>query len=326
MRFAQIFTLLVLAVLTARPAATGELPTLRLGLLSFGTVQWEIETMLAERLDAANGIKVEMVTLANKSAAAVALHGGTVDAVVSDWFWVSRQRAMGDDLTFAPWSSMSGMVLVPAGSDITGLDGLKGKRLGISGGPVDKGWLLLRALAAKEYGLDLDRQVEKSFGAPPLLVQQFEAGRLDALLTFWQHGVPLELKGMRKLIDVAAIPERLGVGAGPPLLGWVFRQSWAEANPAAVRGFLAAGRETKRLLCDSGRPWLRIAHLTQATNEETRAALRRGYCRGVPGHWGEAELRDAATMFRIVGDLGGSDLVGPSRELQDGTFFRPAGP
>lgn len=323
MRFVRIFTVII-AVLTAGPAAA-EPPTLRLGLLSFGTVQWEIETMLAERLDAANGIKVEVVTLANKNAAAVALHGGTVDAIVSDWFWVSRQRAMGDDLTFAPWSSMSGMVLVPAASDITGLDGLKGKRLGISGGPIDKGWLLLRALAAKDHGLDLDRQVEKSFGAPPLLVQQFEAGRLDALLTFWQHGVPLELKGMRKLIDVAAIPERLGVGAGPPLLGWVFHRSWAEANPAAVQGLLAAGGQTKRLLCDSEQPWLRIAHLTQAKDGATREALRNGYCRGVPGPWGEAELRDAQTIFRIVGDLGGADLVGPSRALQDGTFFHPAG-
>ena len=37
---------------------------------------------------------------------------------MSDWLWVSRQRAEGGDLTFIPFSSATGSLIVPAASPI----------------------------------------------------------------------------------------------------------------------------------------------------------------------------------------------------------------
>lgn len=310
----------LLAFLTALPAAA-EPARIRLGLLAFGTVQWEIETIRAEGLDAAHDVALEVTALASKDGAAVALLGGAVDAIVSDWLWVSRQRAMGDDLTFVPWSAMTGALLVPAGSKITSLADLAGKRIGIAGGPLDKSWLLLRALATQRHGLDLDKSTEPSFGAPPLLAQQLEAGRLDALLTFWQYAVPLELKGMRRLIEVSTIPAELGIKANPPLLGWVFRRPWADAHPEALRGFLAAGFQAKARLCGDDSPWRRIEPLTKAGDDATRHALRHGFCAGIPAAWGERERDAAAQVHAVMTRLGGPDLVGPAPALQDGTFW-----
>ena len=87
MRLASLLILLLWAL----PAWSAE--TIRLGLLSFGTAQWEIETMRSHGIDAAHGVMVSPLELAGKDSSSVALLGGSVDAIVGDWLWVSRQRA-----------------------------------------------------------------------------------------------------------------------------------------------------------------------------------------------------------------------------------------
>lgn len=307
---------LLIVLLTALPAVAAE--PLRLGLLTFGTAQWEIETMRTHGIDAAHGIRVQPQELAGKDSSAVALLGGSVDAVVGDWLWVSRQRAMGHDLTFVPWVGMTGALLVPEASPVRTLADLAGKRVGVAGGPLDKSWLLLRALATKRHGIELDRIVDRTFGAPPLLAQQLEAGRLDALLTFWPSAVPLEAKGFRRLLDVAAIPAELGLEAQPPLIGWIFRRTWAESHAAEIEAFRKAETETRARMCAPGFDWAGLDHLTRATDTRTRDGYRAGFCAGTPG---VVELDSARRLYALLAELGGEDLVGPSPVLQPGTFW-----
>ena len=307
--------LLLMVLLTALPAAADPL---RLGLLAFGTAQWEIETMGARGLDAAHGIEIRPQELAGKDSSAVALLGGSVDAVIGDWLWVSRQRAMGHDLTFVPWVGMTGALLVPAQSPIKSLADLAGRKVGVAGGPLDKSWLLLRALTTRRHGMDLDRMVEKSFGAPPLLAQQLEAGRLDALLTFWPSAVPLEAKGFRRLQDVAAIPAELGLETQPPLIGWIFHRPWAQGHAAEIAAFRRAETETRALMCAQGFDWAGLDHLTRASDARTREGYRAGFCAALPG---KTDSQAAEILYALLAELGGEELVGPSPLLQPGTFW-----
>ncbi len=91
--------------------------------------------------------QIEKVELANPEAGKIALQAGAVDMIVTDWIWVSRMRSEGKDFTFYPYSTASGSLMVPEKSAIRSLADLKGKRLGIAGGELDKNWLLLQALA-----------------------------------------------------------------------------------------------------------------------------------------------------------------------------------
>ena len=128
-------------------------PAVRVGVLKFGTVNWELDTIKTHKLDEAEGIDLQIVDLASNQATQVALQGGAVDMIVTDWLWVSRQRADGADFTFAPYSTSAGGVMVPAESDIRSLADLKGAELGVAGGPLDKSWLMLRALMIAEAWL-----------------------------------------------------------------------------------------------------------------------------------------------------------------------------
>jgi NitT/TauT family transport system substrate-binding protein len=191
----------VLGVLAPLVSASEPVP-IRIAVLKFGTVNWELDVIRHHGLDRAEGVRLDVVELATKSATTIALQGDGADVVVTDWIWVSRQRNEGQDFTFIPYSAAVGALVVPANSPIRNLADLNGKRLGIAGGPLDKSWLLIRALAERRYGIDLNTTVDKVFGAAPLLSHQIESGEIDAVISFWHYAARLEAKGMRRLIGI----------------------------------------------------------------------------------------------------------------------------
>ncbi|PWC39245.1 ABC transporter substrate-binding protein [Azospirillum sp. TSO35-2] len=304
----------------ALPAAA--LPVVRAGVLKFGTVSWELDTVRANRFDEAAGIDLQLVELAGNPATQVALQAGGVDVIVSDWLWVSRMRSTGQALSFIPYSTAVGALVVPAGSPITGIGDLKGKRIGVAGSPLDKSWLLLKALAGDRHGLALDRgDAQPFFAAPPLLNRKLADGEMDAVLTYWPFAARLEAQGMRVLMTVSDMLTALGQPADVPSIGYVFREEWARANPAALAGFQAATARAKTLLAESDAAWQRLAPLMQAEDDATFRTLRDRYREGIPRRWGPAERDGAAKLYTLLAKLGGRELVGDAPTIAPGTFW-----
>jgi NitT/TauT family transport system substrate-binding protein len=316
----RVFCLVVALVLLAGITARAE-PTIRIGSLRYGTLSWEIDVIVYHGLAKKHGIRIEPLELAGAPAAQLALQAGRVDMIVSDWLWVSRQRAAGADLTFVPFSSAVGALVVPMASTIRDVPDLVGRRIGVAGSAIDKSWLVLQLYARSRFGLDLDAKVNKSFGAPPLLNEELAAGRLDAVLTYWPFAARLEARGMRPVLTVAEALAGLGIANGLPLTGYVFSASWAAENRVALDDFLAASREAKTILEISDREWERIAPLSGAHDALELAKLRDAYRQGIPRRWSAAETDSAARLYRLLAEIGGPALVGPSRDLAPGTFL-----
>ncbi len=319
----RIVAILVLATaaLTAGPAAAG---TVRVGVLKFGTASWEFDVIKHHGLDTAEGIDIALTELASNNATAVALQAGAVDVIVTDWLWVTRQRAEGAHYTFVPYSTSVGSLVVPADSPIRSLGDLAGKRVGIAGGPVDKSWLVLRALATRKFGLDLDGTIDKVFGAPPLLNEQILGGRLDAVINNWNFVAELEAKGLRRLIGADEAAHELGIATEVPLLGYVFDETWAARHRDDALALVRASRRAKALMAESDAEWERLRPLMHAPDDATFRALRDGFRAGIPRAWGKAERADAERLFAIMAELGGEELVGRSATLQPGTFWAEA--
>ena len=301
--------------------AAGDLRKIKVGVLKFGTVNWELDVIETRGLDKAEGIDLEVVGLGGKLATAVALQGGAVDMIVTDWIWVSRQRAAGTDYTFVPHSLATGGLIVRPGAGIEKLEDLKGKALGIAGGPVDKSWLLLRAYAKKTTGADLADIVEKKFAAPPLLNELMLKGDIAAGLNFWHYGARLKAAGMTELVSVSDMLPVLGVDTVPPLLGWVFSEKWAAENADAVTGFLRASLAAKKVLAESDAEWDRLRPRMKAKDDATYLALRAGYRAGIPSSFTARDIAAARALFETLADLGGEKLVGKSKTLAAGTFW-----
>ncbi len=310
---------LVLLALLFSQAVAAE--TVRIGVLKFGTVAWELDTIKRHKLDEKYAITLDVQAFANENATDVALMAGAVDMIVSDWLWVSRQRASGMDLTFVPYSTAVGAVMVPPGSPIASLGDLAGKTLGVAGGPLDKNWLMIQAMAKKAYSMDLAAANTIVYGAPPLLAEKAQQGELDAVLDFWNYGARLEAKGFRRLVSGQEAAAALGASGPITALGFVFHQSWAEAHPAAIDGFVRASADAKAILERSDEEWAALAPLVRGEEDEQKV-MRDRYREGIPKRPREEAEKDAAAIYAVLAALGGERLVGPAKELAPGTFWR----
>jgi NitT/TauT family transport system substrate-binding protein len=89
-----------LASLIPEPALAAD--TVRVAVQKTGTLAWEIDVARTHRLDSAAGIAIASTELASPEAGKIALRSGTVDVIVADWLWVSRERSLGATSSFIP--------------------------------------------------------------------------------------------------------------------------------------------------------------------------------------------------------------------------------
>jgi NitT/TauT family transport system substrate-binding protein len=301
------------------------------GVLKFGTVSWVLDTIHANGLDKAEGIELDVVPLASTQATTVGLQGGSVDIVATDWLWVSRERSGGADFTFSPFTTALGAIMVPPNSPIKTLGDLKGKRLGVAGGPLDKSWLLLVAYALRTANLDLRAETKQEFGAPPLLSERAKQGEIDAVLTFWPYAARLEADdGFSQLIGVEDVVRELGAKGEVAMVGYVFSESWAKENLEGIQSLLRAAAKADELLATSDQEWNRLKPIMGENDptftDATFEALKRRYREGIPERSAAENESDAKVLYQFLRELGGEKLVGPGTELAPGTFWHGGKP
>ena len=316
--YARIGTLATAALLSGSACAQD---AIRVVAQKTGTFAWELDVIRAHGLDKQAHLTIEATELASPEAGKVALRGGSADLVVSDWTWVSRERGLGARLVFYPYSSALGAVMVSRASPIVNLMDLRGRKLAIAGGPIDKSWLFLRAALMRD-GLDLKTQATIVYGAPTLLAEKALQGEIDATLNYWNICVGLEARGMRRVADVADLLPKLGVTGHPAMVGYVFDDDWAARHPAVLTRFLDVSTKAKDILASSDAEWERIAPSVGTADPAILKLYRDHYRAGIPRRPIEQEEADARALFGVLAELGGPALVGPGKELAPGTFYR----
>lgn len=310
------------AALVAMASSAMAAETLVLGLQESGTVQWEIAAIRSLGLDAAHEVSLEVRGLADSRAGQIALQTGAVDVILSDFLWVSAQREAGMAVTMVPHSLAVGGLMVPADSAIGSVAALKGRTIGVAGGPADKSWVILQALYRHETGGQLADEASARFGAPPLVNELLSTGGVEAGLNFWHWNARAKAAGMVELISVKDMFAALGVEETPPLLGWTFTEATAEAKGEALRHFLDASFAAKAALRTDDALWETLKPVMGAEDDPTLfTQLRDDYRAGIVEGYDPDDTDAAAKAFALLAAQGGSDVVGTGTTLAPGTFW-----
>ncbi len=291
----------LMLVLLPLCAQAQELPVLTLSVLQFGTPHWELEHLKRQQLDRANGFELRVRLVADVPASRLALSSGSADGAVSDLLWAQARYEAGSAYRYLPFSAQIGEVLVPTGSAIRQLADLRGKRLGVAGGPDGLGWRLLQQAAAKQ-GIDLAREAQVQYAAPPLLGQALRRGQLDALLTFWHFSARMRGEGgVQSAFGLADLLKALEFDAHLPVLGYLFPESWAQSNEDLLQRFARALRQTKDELAREPQHWQALRPLMRAENDAVFAALRDSFVEGIPQPLDAARLADLQRLLVLTG-------------------------
>ncbi len=313
-----VFSLLV----TTFPVSAAE--TLRVGFQSSGTFAWVLDVIRRHGLAKRAGLDLQVTAFASPDAGKVALNSGSIDIAVSDWLWVARERALGAKLLFYPYSTAVGAVMVKAASSINDISDLRGRVLAVAGGPLDKSWLIVRA-AALRRGIDLKREATMQYGAPPLTFQKMEQGQVDANLNFWNFCARLEASGFRRLLDVQDAEHELGVVEPVAMTGYVFWDAFVASHRGAIDHFLEITKAANDILATSDAEWDVLRPLIKAEDEPTFTALRDRTRAGMPKRSLDSEIADADKLFNALAEIGGPELVGPSKKLDPNLYYHPVG-
>ncbi|MBC6496743.1 MAG: ABC transporter substrate-binding protein [Alphaproteobacteria bacterium GM7ARS4] len=321
--FLCLLTLSLMPTPQSMADETKGLPTLKVASLQFGTVNWHLDVIKHHQLDKAHGFHLDILPVASKNAASVALQGGAADIIVGDWFWVSRQRTSGRLFHFAPYSTASGGLVMASSSQQHGqLQELFHKRIGVAGGRIDKNWLLMRAYSLQQKGTDIEDHVDVVYGAPPLLSALLKRGEIDGVLTFWHFQARLEADDdYHTAFPMHTILTELGITPTIPINGWIFSQPWAQQNPRLLDAFLSASQQAFHIMATSDDEWQRLKPHMHAPDDKTFIRLRDGYRQGIPKEFGTEEQQATEKLFQLVATLGGTELVGKSKHISEGTFW-----
>jgi NitT/TauT family transport system substrate-binding protein len=295
---------------------------LRIAVQKTGTASWEIEVIKTRGLDKAANLDIETIELASTDAAKVALMGGGADMIAEDWLWAARERALGGKLLFTPYSTTLGAVMAPKDSPVRRIADLAGRSIGVAGGPLDKSWLLLRAVALGS-GLDLTKKAQPSYGAPPLIAEKLVQGETETALEYWNFSADLEGRGFRRAIEMSDVEKALGASGAVAMTGYVFSEAFAASHKDVLRRYFTAAAEARKILAEDPSSWAPIKARLRLKDDAALAVYRQRYLEGVPKRSVAEEAADASVLYRRLAEVGGEALVGKAKELDAGLFYDP---
>jgi NitT/TauT family transport system substrate-binding protein len=181
--------------------------------------------------------------------------------------------------------------------------------------------MIVRAAGKRENGIDLADTADLAYAAPPLLSANLAQGGLDAVLTYWNFVAALEVEGFRPLVAVSACAVELGLPPHPPLIGYVFKEAWAQKNPRLIDSFLAASAAAEDLLVRSDAAWDAIRPLMHAEDDRLFAHLKGGFRAGVVHSSPSVEVAAADRLFSILYAAGGKSATAGLSRLPSGVFW-----
>lgn len=308
------FFIFIIGFVALDASAKDELPTINVAVLSYGTINWELDVIKHHGLDTEEGVNVNIIKVSNKNAAAIALQSGNADVILTDIFWAIKQQPR---FLFSPTHKLSGGIY--ASKTLNTLAELS--TLGVAGGANDKNWLVFQAY---NQTLANPLNITPNFAAPPLVNALMAQNKIDGSINFWHYNAKLEVKGFKNILSTQSMLTELGVSPTIPLLGWVFSTQLASEQPEALNHFLNASNKAKQILTESPAEWERIRPLLKAENDAEFLSLQSHYKQNLIDSNHQQHVQAIRALFDLVKALPGQTVFKSDDSFSESTVYRRA--
>jgi len=265
-------------------------------------------------------LQIDLVRVAGPQASYTIMQTGDFQIGFGGWLTIALMREKGFKLTNVySMQAYTNDVIVTNDSPLKTMADLKGKRIGLFGGPTAATSWLFRLQSVKFFGFDPMKESKIHYGAPPLLSGMLERGELDAVLILDPFITRLlETGKFRSIANIGDI-WRAKTGQDPMLVAVTVNEPWAQANPAIVERFVAGFKEALTYLKTTPEAWPEIAKAMGVKTDHGAKLLQQRTAAAFITRWDQKFIDEqyayAAEIIKVFGEAG--DVP---KQIPDGTF------
>jgi NitT/TauT family transport system substrate-binding protein len=227
-----------------------------------------------------------------------------VDIGFGGFTTMAAARAEGKDVivVYGVFSPVN-VVFVRNDSTLHSLEDLKGRKLGVFGGPGSTTFTFLAVLARNWYGLDVFNESEVELISAPAaaLIEFLNDGEIDAALLGTNESIQIQASGrFRPLVDLSEEYKARQGGRAPAHVTVATNETFANAHPDIVRDYLAAFAKTVEYVSTHPEVWDEYAATIEIKDPGQRALLREKMGPNLTRSWDAAQIEVQIRYLQLV--------------------------
>jgi len=187
---------------------------------------------------------------------------------------------------------------------------LKGKKLGVFGGPSSTTFAFLSVLAKNWYGIDLFKEAELVTAPAPALAELLGKGDIDAALLGTVESIQTFAQDRyRVLADLSGEYKAHQGGRAPAHVVVATNEEFAKAHPDIVRDYLKAYKGGQQYVHDHPEVWDEYAASIKMDNPAERKLLREKMGPNLVERWDAEQIALQNDYLKLVHNIIGDSVV-----------------
>jgi len=202
------------------------------------------------------------------------------------------------------------MVFVPKNSQIKTLSDLKGKKLGVFGGPSSTTFAFLAVVAKNWYGIDLFRDAELVTAPAPALAELLGRGDIDAALLGTVESIQTFAQNRyRVLADLSGEYRAHQGGRAPAHVTIATNEEFARTHEALVRDYLKAYKSAVEYVHAHAEVWDEYAASIKMDSAGERKLLREKMEPNLVDRWDADQIALQNEYLQLVHNIIGDSVL-----------------